>query len=66
MVQMAANSFVFSGLHLFIPQNDLLHGVKLEQQGIIDRQNSMLTLKFGQHLVFNPPSPVRRASERLM
>lgn len=53
MVQMAANSFVFSGLHLFIPQNDLLHGVKLEQQGIIDRQSSMLTLKFGQDLVFN-------------
>lgn len=66
MVQMAANSFVFSGLHLFTPQNDLLCRVKLEQQRIVDSQNLMLTLKFDQDLVFNPPSPVRRASESLM
>lgn len=66
MVQMAANLFVFGGLHLFTPQNDLLCGVKLEQQRIVDSQNLTLTLKFGQDLVLNPPSPVRRASESLM
>lgn len=66
MVQMAANLFVFGGLHFFTPQNDLLCGVKLEQQRIVDSQNLTLTLKFGQDLVLNPPSPVRRASESLM